>query len=125
VLKAVVVSQAPSWPRPSFKEIGAAALSLILVLIRIPVIWTALDEIGSQPVGVKVGDATLVVDGYARSKELLGIVYPLLTATVTFWLGVAIEGRRADTQGEAAAKAGEQRDEATLREQAASARERA
>jgi hypothetical protein len=110
-------------PSLTFKEIGAAVLSLVLVIACVPVIFVAAGQIGSQPTAVKVGDATVVVDGYARAKELLGILFPLLSATVTFWLGVAVEGRRADANGEAAAQAGEQRDEAKEREQVASQRE--
>lgn len=44
-----------------------------------------------------------VVDTFGRAKDLLNIFFPLFGAVVTFWLGVAVEGRRAD-HNEAEAK---------------------
>ena len=40
------------------------------------------------------------------------MIVPLFGAVVTFWLGVAIEGRRADEHKENATQAGKERDEA-------------
>jgi hypothetical protein len=91
--------------RASFKEKGAAALSIALVVICIPVIVVTLIQVGATPATIKVGDAVQVVDPFAQAKEVLAIVFPLLTAVVTFWLGVAVEGRRADTNGKTAAEA--------------------
>ena len=112
-----------AWPRPTFKEIGAAVLSVVLVLICVPVIVTVIGQIDAKPIGVKVGEATVIVDGYDRAKQLLGIVFPLLTATITFWLGVAVEGRRADANGKAASDATDERDAAHAQRDEASRRE--
>lgn len=108
-------------PRPAtsatFKEKGALILTIVLVLIFVPVLAITLIRIGSDPRAIKVGDTTQSIDEYARAKDVLGIVLPLFGAAITFWLGVAIEGRRADEAGRAADRAvGESRD-ANRREQ--------
>lgn len=108
--------------RPSFKEIAAAVLSVILVLICIPVIAVTLWQVGANPTTIKVGDAVQVVDPFAQAKEVLAVVFPLLTAVVTFWLGVAVEGRRADTNAEAASQA--KSETAAARDETAGARDR-
>jgi hypothetical protein len=61
---------------------------------------------------VDVGGSLQTVDEYGRAKDLLLVIVPLFGAVVTFWLGVAIEGRRADEHKENAAQAGKERDEA-------------
>jgi hypothetical protein len=49
--------------------------------------------------------ATQMVDSYGRAKDILSIVMPLFSAAVTFWLGVAVEGGRADTNARTAERA--------------------
>src|SRR5262245_19158543 len=38
----------------------------------------------------------MMLDPFARTMDLLTLLLPLFSAAVSFWLGVAIEGRRAD-----------------------------
>lgn len=53
-----------------------------------------------------------------RAKDLLNILFPLFGAVVTFWLGVAVEGRRADQNQATAEKESQERANAEARERA-------
>lgn len=85
------------WYRPnSFKEIGAAALSLILIVLLLYAAIRTYQTADAQPTQVIVGEFTQLIDPHDRARDLLNIFFPLFSAVVTFWLGVAVEGRRAD-----------------------------
>jgi hypothetical protein len=85
------------WYLPStFKELGGSVLSIILLgLILIVAVQTFITRT-SVPSAITVGDQVIIFDPFERSKELLILIFPLFSAVVTFWLGVAVEGRRAD-----------------------------
>jgi hypothetical protein len=101
-----------SFTPSSFKEVGGSMLSLVLVLAFMILLIVALLRIGSDPRAVDVGGSLQTVDEWSRAKDLLLVIVPLFGAVVTFWLGVAIEGRRADEHKQNAAEAGKERDEA-------------
>lgn len=107
---------AEPWWRPlvpsSFKEFGGTLLSLVLVLAFLLSLVFVLGRIGSDPRAVTVGGREEAVDEYLRAKDILVLIVPLFGAVVTFWLGVAIEGRRADEHKETAEQAGKDRDDA-------------
>lgn len=86
----------PWWQPASFKELGGALLSLFLIGLLLYAAWQTYGLINVTPQTYDVGDNTQVVDTFSRAKDLLNILFPLLSAVVTFWLGVAVEGRRAD-----------------------------
>lgn len=113
---ATTPARATASMKPTFKEWGAMGLTVVLVLIFIPVLVKTLGAIDTDPHGVAIGGATQLVDPFAKSKDLLSIVLPLLGAAITFWLGVAIEGKRADTNGKAADDAKQDSKEAKDRE---------
>lgn len=96
--------------RLSVKELGALLLTAVLVLVFVAVIVQTLRTVNEDPRGVQVGDTTQLVSPFANAKDLLGVVLPLFGAAVTFWLGAAVEGRRADANGKAAEQAAEERD---------------
>jgi len=104
------------WWRPlvpsSFKEFGGTVLSTVLVFAFLLALVLVLTRIGSDPRAVTVGGRDEAVDEYVRAKDVFGIIVPLFGAVVTFWLGVAIEGRRADDHKQNAVQAGKERDEA-------------
>ena len=105
-----------TWWRPlmpsSFKEVGGTVLSIVLVLAFLLTLVFVLTRIGSDPRAVTVGGRNEAVDEYVRAKDILAIILPLFGAVVTFWLGVAVESRRADEHKENAVQAGKERDEA-------------
>lgn len=80
----------------SFKEAGALLLTGVLALTFVGMLIVTLVSVGTDPRGVSIGDTTQPVDEFGRAKDLLNVVVPLFGAAVTFWLGVAVESRRAD-----------------------------
>jgi hypothetical protein len=115
-LAALAASSRDPWWRQlvpsSFREVGGTFLSIVLVLAFLLALVFVLTRIGSDPRGVTVGGRNEAVDEYARAKDLLLIIVPLFGAVLTFWLGVAVEGRRADEHKQNAAQAGKERDDA-------------
>jgi hypothetical protein len=86
-----------SWWKPtSFKEIGGATLSLVLLGLLIYATTQLFGLVNAIPQVVTVGNTNQVVDTYSRAKDLFSILFPLFAAVVSFWLGTAIEGQRAD-----------------------------
>lgn len=87
----------PSWWQPtSFKELGGSFLSLVLMGILIFALSQTYRLVNTPPMVVSVGGNEQMVDTFSRAQTLLNMVFPLFSAVVTFWLGVAIESRRAD-----------------------------
>lgn len=99
----------PWWLPASFKELGAAFLSLFLIGLLLYAAAQTYNLINIIPQTYQVGDNTQVVDTFSRAKDLLNILFPLFGAVVTFWLGVAVEGRRADDASNAANQEREER----------------
>ncbi len=92
------------WYKPAnFREAAAAVLSGFLLGLLVYAVWAAFSQVNEVPIMVEQGGNTQFIDPFDRAKELLDILFPLLGAVVTFWLGVTVEGRRAD-QNEADAK---------------------
>ena len=101
------------WYTPgSFKEFGGAVLSLSLVILMFYAVFEVYGMVAVAPTTYTVGDNEMVVDTYLRSKDLFLLLFPLFSAVVTFWLGVAIEGRRADANQDAADTAREAQQQA-------------
>jgi hypothetical protein len=96
----------------SFREVGGTFLSIMLVIAFLLSLVLVLTRIGTDPRGVAIGGRDETVDEFARAKDVLGIIVPLFGAVVTFWLGVAVEGRRADDHRQNAVQAGKERDDA-------------
>ncbi|MEM7799563.1 MAG: hypothetical protein AAF633_10265 [Chloroflexota bacterium] len=91
------------WLQPAnFREAGAGVLSLLLILLLVYTVFATLAQMNTAPITYQVNDTELVVDPFERAKDLLGIIFPLFGAVVTFWLGVSVEGRRADKNEEEA-----------------------
>jgi hypothetical protein len=104
-----------SWLKPtSFKEFGGALLSAALVGLLIVVAHKTFAMMNVLPQAVDIGSTVQVVDTYARSRDLLSTLFPLFAAVVTFWLGVAVEGKRADQNKETAEKSSAARTRAAL-----------
>jgi CBS domain containing-hemolysin-like protein len=100
----------------SLKEWGAMLVSVLLLSVLVWVLIQTYGQIASLPQSVKIGDTTQVVDMFARAKDLLSVLFPLFAAVVTFWLGVTVEGKRADDNKETADKESEDRASAEERE---------
>lgn len=118
----VVQEQKKWWQPEGFKELGAAVLSLALVILLFYTISQVFSLLDTLPKTVLVGDAIQVVDVYDRAKNLLLILFPLFSAVISFWLGVAVEGRRADANeaqalNESAKREAAEQKEATVRQQ--------
>lgn len=103
------------WSKVSFKEWCAAGVSLVLIGLLIGVLIPTYSIANSLPQVVKVGDAYQLVDTFSRAKDLLVILFPLFGAVVTFWLGTAIEGKRADENQQKADAEAKNRAEAELK----------
>lgn len=87
----------PKWWQPtSFKELGGSFLSLVLMAVLVFALIQTYRLINTPPLVVSVGGNEQMVDTFGRAQALLNMFFPLFSAVVTFWLGVAIEGRRAD-----------------------------
>lgn len=96
-LRQSTFSSTQAWFRPAnFREAGAAVLSLGLVGLLLYAAIVTFTQVNTTPISYTVGGAAFVVDPYDRAKDLLEIIFPLFGALVTFWLGVTVEGRRAD-----------------------------
>lgn len=102
---------AQPWYLPSsFKEFGSAVVSVILLLFLLYAVMQTYGRVGVAPQVVKLTEDThQVVDTYDRAKDVLDVLFPLFGAVTSFWLGVAVEGRRADQSQEAAEQANEER----------------
>lgn len=101
------------WYRPaSFKELGGAFLSVVLLLLMLYAAMRTFSMLNAAPLIVDLGDSKQVIDTFDRAKEALNIFFPLFSAVVTFWLGVAIESRRADRNEEEAAVQRQERQQA-------------
>lgn len=87
----------PSMQPSSFKELFGAFLSLVLLVLLFFAANNAYKLVSTEPVIYTVGNNTQSIDIFDRSKDLLVIFFPMFTSVVTFWLGVEVEGRRADT----------------------------
>ena len=87
----------PVWKPSSFKELCGAILSLVLLVLLFIAADNAYKLVSTEPVIYTVGNNTQSIDIFDRSKDLLVIFFPMSTSVVTFWLGVEVEGRRADT----------------------------
>jgi hypothetical protein len=112
-------AQDPWWRSfmpSSFRDVGGALLSAVLVVAFLVALLVALNRIGTDPRGVSVGGNNQTIDEFSRAKDVLLVVVPLFGAVLTFWLGVAVEGRRADDHKQNAAHAGQERDDAKERE---------
>lgn len=90
------------WQPGSFKELGGAALSVILVVLLIVAAGLTYRAIGATPVVYTVNGGQQSINPFDQAKDLLVILFPMFSAVVTFWLGVAVEGRRAEESKEAA-----------------------
>ncbi len=88
----------------TFKEAVAAILSGVILFLLFIVIWQTYSLIPNPPQVVQVGNTTQVFDSFTRAKDTLNILFPLFTAVVTFWLGVAVESKRGDQMTDAADK---------------------
>lgn len=87
----------PAWWQPtSFRELGGSFLSLVLIGVLVFALIQTYMLINTPPLVVSVGGNEQMVDTFDRAQALLNMFFPLFSAVVTFWLGVAIEGRRAD-----------------------------
>jgi hypothetical protein len=95
-------AEQPWWQPSSFKELGGGCLSVVLVVLFSWVLSQTLGLLASAPQLVQIGDTTQMVNAFDRAKDLLEKLFPWVTAVVTFWLGVAVEGKRADENKETA-----------------------
>jgi hypothetical protein len=119
VLNSISRIKNPETPRKwylpsSFKELGGTVLSIILLGLLLIVAIQTFNTSASVPSAITVGDQVIIFDPFERSKDLLTLIFPLFSAVVTFWLGVAVEGRRADKNEAEADEARQDEQEARL-----------
>jgi hypothetical protein len=100
----------------TFKEWGAAILSLLLLAIFAVLLLVWALRIGTDPRGVSIGDTTVTIDEFQRGKDIVTILLPLVGAVISFWLGVAVEGKRADENKQSAENEKDARQTAETRE---------
>lgn len=109
---AVVESEKKQFPwRPgSFKEFGGAVLSILLIIL---ILWSArivFQQIGSQPTVYEVGSNTNVykeVDAFQQAKDIFNILFPIVSALTTYWLGTAVGSQQAAKSEQVAEEARE------------------
>ena len=83
-------------------NVGAIVMSIALFIVVLTWIIFVGMHIGTQPVLNK--DGTVQMDAYARAKDILVLLLPLLTTAAGFWLGSQGTGQ-AQKQAEAATTA--------------------
>jgi F0F1-type ATP synthase assembly protein I len=94
------------WYQPAnFREFASGALTLVIVFIVLYVLGWLVDFANTNPKGITIGSNTETVDYFQRTKDLFLIVLPLLSAAISYWLGVTVEGKRADAAQEQADQA--------------------
>lgn len=106
------IASAPWWKPASFRETGAAVLSAILVILLTYATVATFGQVEAVPKVYAVGENVQFVDTFNRAKDLFSILFPVFGAVVTFWLGVTVEGRRADRSEAEADKAKVEKDTA-------------
>lgn len=95
-----------AWRKPAnFRETGASVLSAALVILLLYAAFVTFSQVKVVPLTYKISENVQVVDTFDRAKDLLNIFFPLFGAVVTFWMGVTVEGRRADRSEAEAEKA--------------------
>ena len=67
------------------KSIGSVVVSILLFLLVGGWVILVATKIGTQPTLNK--DGSIQVDEFAQAKDILVILFPLLTTAVGFWLG--------------------------------------
>ena len=90
------VSWLLSW-LGSFREVGAAILSVAVIVLTAVVLWNTVDLVSKPPQTYAVGTETLTYSPFDRAKDILNIVIPLFSAVLAYWLGVKSEGDRNNT----------------------------
>ncbi len=85
------VSWLLSW-LGSFREVGAAILSVAVIVLTAVVLWNTVDLTSKPPQTYAVGTETLTYSPFDRAKDILNIVIPLFSAVLAYWLGVKSEG---------------------------------
>ena len=80
-------------------NVGAIVMSIALFIVVLTWVIVVGIHIGTQPVLNK--DGTVQMDAYARAKDILVLLLPLLTTAADFWLGSQGTGQ-AQKQAEAA-----------------------
>lgn len=101
VLEAAKVAR-PWWLPASFKELGAGVFSLILVALLLVSAIQAYRTVGTAPIVYTLNETQESIIPFDQAKDLLVILFPIFSAVVTFWLGVAVESKRADQNKETA-----------------------
>jgi hypothetical protein len=66
-------------------NVGAIVMSIALFIVVLTWVIVVGIHIGTQPVHNK--DGTVQMDAYARAKDILVLILPLLTTAAGFWLG--------------------------------------
>ena len=86
-------------------------LSIVLVVI---LAWTIFNvDVNAKPIIVEISEGNnQVIDVHQRSMQMVEIAVPLISAVTTFWLGVAVEGKRADQAQQNANQAKQDADQA-------------
>jgi hypothetical protein len=110
------VKAATKWYQPgSFKELAAAFLSFMLLILLFVAAFRTYGLISTPPAGATIGETVVQWSAFDRATTFFSTLFPLFAAVVTFYLGVAIESRRADKAEESADKAQGQVEDATKR----------
>ncbi len=78
----------------SFRELGAAILSVSVIILTALVLWNTVDLISKPPQTYMVGTEILTYSPFDRAKDILNIVLPLFSAVLAYWLGVKSESLR-------------------------------
>ena len=93
------------WPQ-TFKDIGAAALSVVTVVFFGVAVWLLIAHVSSPPVFTAIPNTnpaqSVSFEPFDRVQGLFNAVLPLFGGLFAYWLGVQVEGRRADQAEERA-----------------------
>ena len=71
-------------PLNQIKVIGAGVATLLTALITIWWLWIVWSKIDLKP---EMDNGNVVLDQYARSKDILLVVLPLFSASLAYWVG--------------------------------------
>jgi hypothetical protein len=97
----------PWWQPASFKEAGGCLLSLVLLGLVILSLLKTYQLINIAPLTYTVGDVEKELDTFTRAKDFFSIIFPIVSALTTFWLGTAIGSQQAAQAEQHAAEARE------------------
>jgi len=91
-------SQARSSLKANTEFILQLLLSGILIVIFVVVAVLTFIRIDMAPQAFQMGDNMQMYDPFVRAKDLLTLLIPLFTTTLSFWLGFSLQEKKVNQE---------------------------